>query len=390
MKTRQQETIEQAQYPVCLTMMRALKWFKTSLSVLISLALSLCLSSAVWVPPVSTNLVASLPAGNAVTDPESLLRLALPTDNPSIRELQADLEDISNQLRAKRWGKIDKDISKAAKLLNNRKDEILASVSEAQRNEAEKLIEAICTDLTPLREAVDAEDKEQVSKLRSQVLSLIGDLEASMVEKFPFEVPAEYSNLPQLKGRATVVMETDKGEIKLVVDGYSAPVTAGNFLDLVQRGFYDGLKFTRAEDFYVLQAGDPPGAEEGFIDSQTGKYRAIPLEVLVKGDPNPTYGATLEDLGRSQAVPALPFSAYGAIAMARPGDDANGASSQFFFSLFEPELTPPGKNLLDGRYAVFGYVIDGQDVLRELKAGDTIKSAKVTQGAENLVQLQAA
>ncbi len=371
-------------------MMRVLKWFQASLSVLTALALSLCLSGAALALPINTSLIAGLPAGNAITDPESLLRLALPTDNQPIRDLQADLEDISNQLRAKRWGRIDKDISKAAKVLNNRKDEILASVSEEQRNEAEQLIEAIRTDLTPLREAVDAEDKEQVSKLRSQVLGLIGDLEASMVARFPFEVPAEYSNLPQLKGRATVVMETDKGEIKLVVDGYSAPVTAGNFVDLVQKGFYDGLKFTRAEDFYVLQAGDPPGPEEGFIDPKTGKYRAIPLEVLVKGDAKPTYGVTLEDLGRSQASPALPFSAYGAIAMARPGDDANGASSQFFFSLFEPELTPPGKNLLDGRYAVFGYVVDGKDVLRELKAGDTIQSAKVIQGAEKLVQPQAA
>jgi len=57
-----------------------------------------------------------------------------------------------------------------------------------------------------------------------------------------------------------------------------------------------------------------------------------------------------------------------------------------FLFLFEPELTPAGRNLLDGRYSVFGYLTEGKEVLEELKAGDKIISAKVIQGAENLVQ----
>jgi peptidylprolyl isomerase len=207
-----------------------------------------------------------------------------------------------------------------------------------------------------------------------------------MVQQFPFEIPSEYSQLPQLKGRATIDMVTDQGKITIVVDGYSAPITAGNFVDLVQRGFYDGLEFIRAEDSYYVQAGDPIGEDVGFIDPNTGKYRAVPLEVLVKGDPTPTYGITLEDAGRYRDEPVLPFSAYGAVAMARPESEPDGGSSQFFFFLFEAELTPAGRNLMDGRYAVFGYVTEGQDILRELKEGDKIQSAKVVQGAENLVQ----
>ncbi|MEM9246850.1 MAG: hypothetical protein AAGA67_14085, partial [Cyanobacteria bacterium P01_F01_bin.153] len=61
---------------------------------------------------------------------------------------------------------------------------------------------------------------------------------------------------------------------------------------------------------------------------------------------------------------------------------------QFFF-LFEPELTPAGANLLDGRYAVFGYTIsdkNGKPVLDKMRAGDKVISAKVVSGAENLVQ----
>jgi len=161
-------------------------------------------------------------------------------------------------------------------------------------------------------------------------------------------------------------------------------------VDLVQRGFYDGLPFIRAEDSYVLQVGDPPGKDNGFIDPATGKYRSVPLEILAEGDPAPTYGITLEDAGRYKDQPVLPFSSYGAVALARPNEDANGGSSQFFFFLFEAELTPAGRNLLDGRYAVFGYTVEGKDVLDKLKAGDRIESAKVIEGAENLVQPQAA
>jgi len=82
----------------------------------------------------------------------------------------------------------------------------------------------------------------------------------------------------------------------------------------------------------VLQTGDPAGPEDGFIDPDTGKYRAIPLEVLVQGDSVPTHGITLEKAGRYRDQPVLPFSAYGAVAMARPEADPNGGSSQFFLS----------------------------------------------------------
>jgi peptidylprolyl isomerase len=206
-----------------------------------------------------------------------------------------------------------------------------------------------------------------------------------MVDEFPFEIPEEYSDLPRLKGRATIDMETNKGDLTLVVDGYSAPITAGNFVDLVQREFYDGLPFIRSEQDYVLQAGDPPGPEDGFVDPETGVERTIPLEIKPKSEKEPIYGFTFEELGLYKTQPELPFSAYGTVAMARPENDNNGGSSQFFFFLFEPDLTPAGANLLDGRYAVFGYVLEGKDVLEDLQAGDEIISAKVVKGLDNLV-----
>nr|WP_144405612.1 peptidylprolyl isomerase [Aliterella atlantica] len=363
------------------------RWLQTSLITTLLVILFLGTSAICWTSPS----MAALPAGNAITDGKALLRYSLPIENPTVRELQASLEDIANQLRAnRRWRAISSDLSKASKIANNRADKILASIPEDRKPEAIALIDRLQAGLETLEPAVEAKEKNQIWEGRAQLLDVVGQLESLMVEGFPFEVPAEYSNLPQLKGRATVAMTTNKGDLKIVVDGYSAPVTAGNFVDLVQRGFYNGLEFIRAEDSYVLQAGDPPGKEQGFIDPDTGKYRAVPLEVLAENDKVPTYGITLEDAGRYRDQVVLPFSAFGTVAMARPESEPNGGSSQFFFFLFEPELTPAGRNLLDGRYSVFGYVTEGKEVLEELKAGDKIESAKVVDGLENLVEPQAA
>ncbi len=352
-------------------------WLRTGVTLLLLVVLSVGLSAA--------KRPSSLPAGNAITDGNALLRYALPIDNKPVRELQKSLEDISYQLRAqRRWSGVVADVNKANRIVGDRAADLLASVPEARQPQAEQVISQLKEGIPVLQAAVEAKDREQTLAQRTALLNQVGQLEELMVATFPFEVPVEYDNLPQLKGRATIEFKTNKGTLTAIVDGYSAPVTAGNFVDLVKRGFYNGLPFTRQEDSYVLQVGDPPGPEVGFIDPQTKQYRAIPLEVLVQGDDAPTYGITLEDAGRYKDQPVLPFSAYGALAMARPGDDPNGGSSQFFFFLFEPELTPAGLNLLDGRYSVFGYVTAGKDVLEKLKAGDTIESAKVVSGLENL------
>jgi cyclophilin family peptidyl-prolyl cis-trans isomerase len=360
------------------------RWVKTVALALLLFTLSLSFSAASHAKRPSS----SMPAGNAITDGRALLRFALPLDNQTVRDLQISLEDINNHIRAKRWGPISSDVSKASRILNLRESDILESIPEAKKPQAEALLARIKEGIAQLEKAVEAKDRDKVTDLKATILASVGEIEELMVTKFPFEVPAKYANLPQLKGRATVSVQTEKGEITVVVDGYSAPVTAGNFVDLVDRGFYDGLPFIRSEESYVLQTGDPEGKEEGFIDPATGKYRNVPLEVLVRDEKEPIYGITLEDAGRYRDEPVLPFSAFGTVAMARTETDPDSASSQFFFFLFEPELTPAGLNLLDGRYAVFGYMIEGKEVLEQLKQGDKIVSAKVVKGLENLVRPQ--
>src|SRR5579883_3025461 len=216
-------------------------WLKTGVTLLLMTVLSLGLCAAAGRP-------SSLPAGNPITDGKALLRYALPIDNAPVRQLQSSLEDIAVQLRAnRRWGAIAADIKKANRVLSEQDGDLLASVPDAKKSALEALIAQLKAGVADLQTTADAKDREKTLEQRSQLLDLVSQLEENMVQAFPFKVPPAYSNLPQLKGRATVEFTTSKGKITAVVDGYSAPVTAGNFVDLIKRGFYNGLPFTRAE-----------------------------------------------------------------------------------------------------------------------------------------------
>lgn len=344
---------------------------------------TLIIFSTVWIGCPSAK--ADLAQGDAITDPAAILRYALPIENEDARRLQASLEAIEREIRRRRWNSAVKEAKTANLVAKYNDDKILQDIPSERQGEAEILLKELKEGTPELLDATEKKDKETIARLREELLDRVGQLEAMMVTGFPFEVSADYAHLPQLKGRATIEIETNKGEIEAIVDGYNAPVNAGNFVDLVQRGFYDGLEFYQSQD-YILQVGDPPGQEAGFIDPDTGEYRAIPLEVKIAEEEQPIYEFTLESIGLYLTPPVLPFNAYGAIALGHPDADPNGGSSQIFFFLYDSELTPPGFNLLDGRYSVFGYVVKGKEVLRGLQAGDRVISATVTAGSENLQQ----
>jgi len=171
-----------------------------------------------------------------------------------------------------------------------------------------------------------------------------------------------------------------------------APVTGGNFVDLVEKGFYNNMKIQRSDGF-VVQTGDPDGTPVGYVGKASKSIgagpngeRLIPTEIFVRGDKGPFYESTIEDEGRGGEATVLPFSSYGAMGWARDEYDVNSGSSQFFWLLFDSDLTPAGKNVLDGRYPCFGYVVEGADFLQAIKEGDIITSAKVTSGLEYLQQ----
>jgi len=139
----------------------------------------------------------------------------------------------------------------------------------------------------------------------------------------------EFNNLPQLKKRAIVEFVAKKGPeaesssfnvdgnlfktavLRMEIDGYTSPVTAGNFVDLVNKGFYDGMRIQRSDGF-VVQTGDPSkegrgdGKINGYVPEGKEKVRTVPLEVFVKNDKAPIYGSTFDDDGRGATRPPSP------------------------------------------------------------------------------------
>lgn len=339
--------------------------------------------------------IAALTAGDPIKSASAILRYALPIENKPIRQVQRELESISEALRipgSKSLGPVQRSVRSAESIITNQAKDIVAGFAPDKKEQGLKHLEQLATSLAEFQAVIDAKDKQAVPIKQREALEYVGLLEQDMVQKFPFEVPSEYANLPQLRGRAELKMQVSCRDtvdgpkdvvLKIVVDGYNAPISAGNFVDLVERGFYDKTEIQRADGLFV-QFGDPEGPAEGFVDS-TGEVRRIPFEVKVKGDKEPVYDFTLEDLGRYNETPVLPFNAFGTLAVARAEFENNSGSSQMFFLLKESELTPTGANLLDGRYAVFGYIVEGQDAIKEFKVGDKINSVKVVSGAENLI-----
>ena len=128
----------------------------------------------------------------------------------------------------------------------------------------------------------------------------------------------------------------DYGTVKVELDGDTAPVTVGNFVDLAKAGFYDGLTFHRIIDGFMIQGGDPLGNGTG------GSDKTITGEFASNGIKN--------DISHKKGV----------ISMAR-ASDPNSASSQFFIMVAD---TPS----LDGDYAAFGHVTEGQEIVDKIAA----------------------
>lgn len=151
-----------------------------------------------------------------------------------------------------------------------------------------------------------------------------------------------------------LVMKTTRGEFTFELFQKDAPITSKVFLDLADRGFYDGLTFHRYEPGFLIQGGDPAGdGSGGFIDPVTKKKKTIPLEIS----------------------PALSHDQAGTLGMARE-TGANSASSQFYVTL-------AAQTFLDGKYSVFGKVVEGMNTVYHLRKGDRIVSIKRVDGASN-------
>ncbi len=203
------------------------------------------------------------------------------------------------------------------------------------------------------------------------------------VEAPPAELRARY---PWLEGRAQVRLTTSGNHMLLVeVYGDHAPLTAGNFVDLVSRGYYNGTGLIVDPKFILRAAAEP------FVDPDTGEARRLPLEIQPEGASQAVYGRTFAEAGLPVgALPVLKNSYRGALALSHPEGDPNTGSARFFISYGNGEIIPYDGNALDGFYSVFGYVIDGvtygdpDEPLQRITDGETIVRAEVVAGLENL------
>lgn len=153
------------------------------------------------------------------------------------------------------------------------------------------------------------------------------------------QAPAEDSAGSNAEGigiHHAVISVKDYGDITVELDGDTAPITVQNFMDLANAGFYDGLTFHRIMDGFMIQGGDPNG------DGTGGAEQNIKGEFSSNGVTN--------DISHKKGV----------ISMAR-SQDPDSASSQFFITVADSEF-------LDGEYAGFGHVTDGQDVADKIAA----------------------
>ena len=148
-----------------------------------------------------------------------------------------------------------------------------------------------------------------------------------------------------------VITIKDYGDIKLVLDGDTAPITVKNFVELAKSGFYDGLTFHRIIKGFMIQGGDPKGNGTGGSDT------TIRGEFSKNGVEN--------NISHKRGV----------ISMARLQDN-NSASSQFF-------IMHEDGDYLDGSYAAFGHVTEGMDVVDKIAENTPVTDSNGTVLKEN-------
>ncbi|MDA8406190.1 MAG: peptidylprolyl isomerase [Deltaproteobacteria bacterium] len=146
-----------------------------------------------------------------------------------------------------------------------------------------------------------------------------------------------------------VIIKTNKGEINLNLYDDLAPVTVANFVNLAKRGFYNGLKFHRVIEDFMIQGGCPFGTGTG----------------------GPGYKF------QDEFVTALKHDKPGVLSMANSGPNTNG--SQFF-------ITHVPTPWLDGKHSVFGKVVGpkDQDVVNSISKGDEIETILIEEDTTDL------
>ena len=142
------------------------------------------------------------------------------------------------------------------------------------------------------------------------------------------------------EGNTVVVMKTNKGDIKIELFTEEMPITAGNFLKLAQEDYYDGIKFHRVIDGFMIQGGDPNSKDD--------------TKAAMWGTGGPGYAIEDEFVEGYSNV-------RGTLSMANSGPNSGG--SQFFINLVDNINLDWNKPPEQSKHPVFGRVVEGMDVI---------------------------
>ncbi|XP_009334619.1 peptidyl-prolyl cis-trans isomerase CYP37, chloroplastic isoform X1 [Pyrus x bretschneideri] len=327
---------------------------------------------------------------------ELALRRAIPA-NMNMKTIQDSLEEILYLLRIpqrKPYGTMEGNVKKALKIATDEKDTILASVPTNLREKGSTLYASLIdgkNGLQALLQCIKDKDPDKVSVYLASSLDTIAELELLQAPGLSFLLPEQYQRYPRLIGRGTVELTIEKGDgstfspeaggearktatIQVVIDGYSAPLTAGNFAKLVIDEAYTGTMLSSTDQAILSYSG---------LDKNSGI--SVPLEIKPSGQFEPLYKTKLDV--QDGELPVLPLSVYGAVAMAHSEvSDEYSSPYQFFFYLYDKRNAGLGGLSFDeGEFSVFGYTTVGKDILSQIKTGDVIRSAKLVEGQDRLV-----
>ena len=353
---------------------------------LLALALAATLSAA---PTPDALAALSNPNSRLPRNAKAALRRAVPAVNEETREIQRKLEDAAYLMRIpqrKPWATMAKDVDESRKIMLEKKTDVFENVRPNDRAEAEEAYARLDDALERLSRAAAAQDFDTFDAKIAQALDSLSVVQIAQAPGLPFQIPAKYQALPKLVGRATVELKVrnadgggfgllngdklDEATIEITVDGYNAPVTAGNFVDNVKRGVYDNAPLRRSET--SIMGGTNADSQE-----------SVPLEIKSSDSFDPLYRSPL-DVQSGEAIPSIPLSINGSVAMAR-SSDGQSDKEQFFVYLFDKRSAGlGGLSFEEGEFAVFGYVTKGEEYLGSIGTNARITSAKVTSGGDKL------
>jgi cyclophilin family peptidyl-prolyl cis-trans isomerase len=352
----------------------------------VALALTLTLASA---PDADAQL--SNPNTRLPRNTQAALRRAVPAVNEETKAIQLKLEDAAYLFRIpsrQPWATMAKDIDESRAILLTKRDDIFGPVRENDRASAEAAYGRLDNALERLSRAAATQDFDTFDAQIASSLTALSELQIDQAPGLPFGIPTKYLDLPRLVGRAKVEIDVANadaranfglinGDVKnqvtleITVDGYNAPVTAGNFVDNVRRGVYKNAPLRRSETSILGGSSD--------VDAPS-----VPLEIKASDAFEPLYRSPL-DVQSGEAIPSIPLSINGSVAMARAKDGQSDAQ-QFFIYLFDKRSAGlGGLSFEEGEFAVFGYVTKGEEFLNAISTDARIVNARVVSGEDKLV-----